>query len=485
METTYLVILVLYMVGLLGMAWILRTRISTSADFYTAKHSMGSMVTGFSYAATQMSAGTAVGSPAQIYRLGYNFIPGSMASVAAPWFTFMLIGERIRRLTERIGVLTYGDMYERRYGRAARLVYALIICVFYVPLMVGQLKACGDILAVTLGLPYLSGMLISAAVVILYTILGGMYAVAWSDLVQGLIMMVGFVVLLVVSLNAAGGFAAVNRALYDINPQMVSVTGLVLPMWAIGNIFTWSFLQIGGAAHAVVRFIIPKDIQTLRRALGWAMLCSSVMFISVAIIGTAGRVLLPDLKYLDQLIPMMARTFLHPVFGGIMIAAVLAAIMSSVDSLLLLVASAAGHDIYSAMINPKATEAQRLRVGRIWALLFGLAAVLFAIRPFTAVQWLVAFAFNVGAASFTGPILAMVWGPGVTKSAGLWGMVSGAVTCLSWYYVGYAQYQSFSVWPLGIWPGLLGVVVSAIVMIVVSRFTQPIDQETRETFYAV
>ncbi len=482
--TIYSVVLGLYMLGMLALGWYFSKKVTDTESFYTTSHSTNAAVTGFSYSATQMSAGTCVGSPATVWKLGYNYLPVSVASTAAPWFTFLSIGERMRKISERINAFTYGDIFERRYGRSARFFYAALMLVFYIPLMAGQLKACGEILKVALGWDYMVSVVVAAIIIILYTWTGGMYAVAWSDLVQGIVMVIGLIALSAVSLSRAGGMAAMHFSLEAIDPRLLKLTGLVTGTWAVCNMITWSVLQIGGSAASVVRFIIPKDVRTLRKALGYSIVFQSVIFITVGIVGLAGRVLLPDLAVADSLMPTLAASLLPPLFGGIVLSAILSAIMSTVDSVLLLCSAAATRDLYVPLINPKATDEQQLKVGRWSTVVIGALPILLAVRPIDAVQWLVGFSFNVMAAALTVPILCAAWWPRATKQGAMAAMYTGLASSLYWYYLGWQQYQSLSNWPYGLWPGVVGTAVALVFMVVVTYLTPEPDRKTQDIFYA-
>ena len=110
-------------------------------------------------------------------------------------------------------------------------------------------------------------------------------------------------------------------------------------------------------------------------------------------------------------------------------------------------------------------------------------SMLMAFKPFTAIQWLVAFSFNTWTGAFTIPVLFAIWSPATTKTAGFYAMLTGGIAALSWYAAGYVMYNSFSNWPFGIWPGIFGALVSLVVILVVSKFTAPIEEETRDIFY--
>lgn len=482
-QVIYLTIILLYLLGMFLVGLFMSKKVKSSANYYTSDRDMNAPVTGFSYSATQMSAGTVMGMPSTSYNLGYNYTPGNFASAAAPWFSYIAIGERMRKICERIDAVDYGDVFNYRYGSIAQDIYSMVIILFYIPLIIAQFKAAGDIMNSIAGVPYLVGLFLVGGVIIVYTLTGGMFAVAWSDLIQGIIMMFGVSAIAILGLKNVGGFTKMNQTLATFDPRLIKTTGFVTSTWAICNIISWSFLQIGGSASAVVRFLIPKDLKTLRNAFGYSIVFQVVVFSATAIIGPVGRILVPNLEQTDQIVPILINQLIHPVIGGIVIAGIIAAMMSTVDSVLLICSSVATRGIYLKYINRDASPKQQLKIGRIATILIGVIALIMAIKPFSAIQWMVAFSFNVMASAFTVPILYSVWWPRASKIGGTLGMASGLATSLIWYYLGYAIYNSFSNWPLGIWPGVIGTLVSFIVTTVVSLMTAPPEQDIVDIFY--
>ncbi len=477
------VVLILYMLGTLFLGFWLTRRNKSTEDFFVAGRTLGSLTTGFSYAATQMSAGTVIGSVGTGATLGYNYVPVSISSTAAPWATFITVGERIRKIAQRINALTYGDIFERRYSPAVRLVYAVLIVLFYVPLLAAQFKASANIMQVLLGWDYLPSLLISTVVTIVYTGASGMLGDAYTDVIQGFVMVAGFLFLVPTVLGKAGGFAAMHASLKAIDPNLVKLSGLVTGVWVLGNVFSWSYFQIGGSPHAIFRFLAAKDTRSLKKALLWAVIFQSFIFMCVGLLGPTGRVLLPTLEDRDLTTPILAATYLHPIFTGILLSAVIAAVMSTVDSVLLLGSSAVTRDIYHRFVNPQMTPAQEMSIARWVTVVLGLLGFAFAVRPIAAVQWMVAFSFSVGASAFLWSIVFTCWWPRATSQGSLAGMISGAASCLIWYGMSWAQFQSFSQFPYGVWPSMIGVVVSLVVTVVVSLATKPKSAEELDVFY--
>ncbi len=478
----YISILFIYLATTLAIGFWSSKKVTNAKSYYTGDRAASAIVTGFSYSATQLSSGSTIGMPSIIYKQGYSYMGTPMSAAAAPWFTFLLTGERIRKISERVDAIDYTDLFRVRFGDRAKVLYQFLIIVFAIPMIISQFVAAGASLNSLIGIPYITALPMIAAIITIYTMSGGMNSVALTDLIQGLIMIIGFGALSGILLSDVGGFTAMHTAIAAIDPAKLLLTGKANATWVICCILTWSIMMVGGSSSSVVRFLIPKDLNALRNSLGYSVFFNIFILITCSIVGLCGISLLPNLKSSDSLVPTLIGNYMHPVLGGILISAVLAAIMSSVDSILLL-CSAAAEGMYTNYINKGATPKQQLKIGRIITLGVAVVALLMSFKPFTAIQWLVAFSFNTWAAAFTVPVLFALWSPNTSKAAGFWAMLAGTIGALSWYMAGYLQFNSFANWPLGIWPGIFGALVSLVVIIAVSQFTDPIDEETKEIFY--
>jgi len=481
---TYTTIIILYFFGMLVLGFWFNRRVKSKKDYFLAKGKLGSGTIGFSYSATQMSGSSYMGGVGTIKMLGYNFVPGAVASAAAPWFTYILLGSRLRKVASKIKAITLADIIGARYySKYASLTCTIIMLVAFVPLIAAQLKAAGNVFEVLLGIPYLTGLFIFGGIVIVYTVLGGMYAVAWTDLIQGFIMIVGFAILVPVAVNAAGGFGVMHQKFAEINPQAITFTGKMSPGWVVSAFLAWGFFQIGGSPASITRFLIPDDDQTLRKAMVYSIVFQSFIYLSATLIAIAGGVLLPNLEQADLTVPILIRQFLPPVLGGIIIAAVLGAVMSTVDSVLLLAGSLVVENIYGQFSNREIDGDKGLSIARYVTFAIGLLALLVAIKPPAAILWIVTMAFSLMASAFTFPFLLGLWWPGATRAAGIAGMICGAVSCVIWYVLGYMQYQSFSNWIGGIWPVLFGASVSLLVIVIVSKFSMPPPKDVMKVFF--
>ena len=484
MTALYTVILVLYFAGLLALgAWFNR-RTKSREQYFLARGELGPATLGFSYSATQMSGSSYMGAVGTERVLGYNFAPGGVSSAAAPWFTYILLGERLRRVASRIRCTTIVDVLQARYyGRSIAIIATVLMLVAFVPLIAAQLKAAANLFQVLLGLPYWLGLTAFGGIVVLYTVIGGMRAVAWTDLVQGAIMIAGFAFLAPVAVGAAGGFGEMHMRYAEINPDGISFLGTMPALWVVSSFLVWGFFQIGGAPAAVTRFLIPEDEKTLKGALVFSIAFSSFIFAGSTLIAIASAVLLPSLEQTDMALPALVQMLMHPVFGGIVVAAVLGAAMSTIDSILLLAGSLVVENLYVPATGRDVSRAAGLRLARCTTLGIGVLAMAVAVDPPASILWIVTMSFSLMASAFTFPLLLGMWWPRATRQGGIAAMLGGAATCVLWYVLGYLQYGTLNSWPGGLWPALAGPLVSLALLVAVSLLSQPPPAEVGRIFF--
>lgn len=382
--TQYLIVIVIYFVAMLGIGVLAGRKITgDGGDYFLAKDKLSAAAIGFSFSATQMSGSTYLGTVGTLSTIGYPFVPGALSSAAAPWFCYILLGDRVRQVAARLKSVTLGDIIESRYGKVASILSTCLMLVCLIPSVAGQLKAAGSAFQVLLNMPYMTAIIVFGAIVLIYTLLGGMFAVAWTNLVQGIIMVVGILIMVPVCLGKVGGLTAMNGAFAQINPQGASLTSGQPMMWVISGFLVWGFYQIGGQPAATTRFLTTSDGKTMKKALSYSIVFESVIYLGISILAFCALPLLVgvDIPSSDMTLPLLIREYLHPLLGG------------------------------------------------------------------------------------------------------LWGIISGAVMAIVWYVLGYIQFHSLSAWPGGIWPAVIGSIVSLIVCIVVSKFTPKSSEAELEVFF--
>jgi len=369
------------------------------------------------------------------------------------------VARRLREQTTALGALTVTDYLEARTGdrtRAVRVTATLIVLFFFTFYVAAQFLAAGKVLNTYLGISPLAGMLIGAGLVLFYTMAGGLYAVAWTDLIQGIIMLFTLAVLPLAVLHEVGGPAGLH--------QKLAAAGAAYTSWAPGET-GWravagvlGSLAIGlgymGQPHLVLRFMAMGSDAEVRKgraiAIGWAV----IAFSGAILVGLAGlawygpdavtRGLLPDQ---ERLMPELARAFMPAWLSVIMICGAIAAMMSTADSQLLSSASAVSEDIYRRLVRPDADQRTLLAVSR-WATLgVGVVAFILAWRAQALVYTLVLYAWAGLGAAFGPPLLLSLWWRRIHRDGVLAGMIAGTVTVLVWYNVPALKAQLYEMIP--------------------------------------
>ncbi len=481
----YVLILAAYFVAMVGIGFWFNKRSRTRSEYFIARGKLGPATIGISFSATQMSGSSYMGAVGTERIFGYNFSPAGVSSAAAPWFSYILLGDRLRRVAARLGSVTLADILQARfYSKAVGVVAAAIMLIAFVPLIAAQLKAAANVFEVLLGMPYWIGLVLFGSAVIVYTVLGGMLAVAWTDLIQGLIMMLGFAILAPVAVSSAGGFSEMHRQYGALNPDAVSLLGKMPALWVVSDFLVWGFFQIGGSPAAVTRFLIPEDDRTLKGAMAYSVVFQSFIYVCATLIAIASGVLLPEIETPDLTLPTLVAKLLPPLFGGIIVAAVLSAIMSTLSGILLVAGSLSVENVYARLSGRTIDAREGLRIARGATFTIGAIALAVAFRPPAAIFWIVTTSFSLMASAFTFPFLLGLWWPRATREGALAGMIGGAIACVLWYVLGFLRYGSLENWLGGIWPALFGPAVSLVLMVAVSKLTSPPPEEVTKTFFA-
>jgi SSS family transporter len=298
-----------------------------------------------------------------------------------------------------------------------------------------QLTASGKAFGSFLGTSYTAGVLIGAAVILYYTTVGGFKAVAYSDLLQGVLMFACLVTLPIVAIPAAGGWTEVMGALHAEDPALLEPMGsfgLTLPgvMSALG--FVGIGLAFLGAPQLLTRFISARDQKQIVEGGFIAVICVVGFDVGAVFSGMAGRVLFPGLLDPETVLPEMSASLFPAIFTGIFLVVVLAAIMSTVDSLLILASSAVVRDIAQKVFRPRWSERRLSLYGKLTTVVIGAGALAMALAEVRMVFWFVLFAWSGLASAFTPVVLCSLFWKGTTRAGAIAGMVGGFVTTVAW-----------------------------------------------------
>lgn len=472
LDPLFIATVVLFFAVILGIGYYGFKTTHDEEDFLVAGRSLGPLVGGATLSATQMSAGTLVGTFGTHYLLGVGFIwiwPGLWAG----WIvSLLLVAPQMRRF----GRVTVPDFIATRYGddgadgQRARAIGAFLIVLAYTVYLSAQFTAGGLIFKTLLGLPETLGMLVMVVTALIYTAFGGMRASALTDFVQAVVMAVGVVVALPLALYFTGGFNTINAIFQSYNPGFV---GMALSTRQIVGFMAAFGFSIASAPYEITRIYSMKNEKVVRQAIGITLIFQAVIGTAVALLGVAMKVLFPQLSTPDLASVVMSINVLGPVLGALLITAVFAAILSTVDSIMIVSGAGLAHDIYGEIINPEATDRQRLWANRISVLILGFLPFVLALNAGLLgglVQFIVLLqASMMGGMFFMPLVLGLHWKRANTLG-GVAGMITGFTTVVIWHVFG----SIYSVIPQGLatWdPVVPGVIVSLLTVVLVSYAT--------------
>jgi sodium/proline symporter len=459
--------LMLFGIGLWG-----RRSAGTVSGYYVADKKLPSWVIAFSNNATGESAWLLLGLTGMGYAVGFHalwVVLGEVLGIALGW---VFVARPFKEYTDRYESITVPDYLERRFQdrtRMFRLLGLVIVGSMVVAYTAAQLTATGKAFNAFVGLSYEAGVLLGAAIILFYTTVGGFKAVAYSDLVQGLLMFLGLLILPFIGFAAAGGWTAVMERLAADDPA------LLLPMGAYG--FTLAgvvsaagFVAIGlaflGAPQLLVRWISARNTRQIVDGGLIAVICIIVFDLGAVFTGIAGRALFPGLADPETILPMLTAELLPAVFVGLFLAIVLAASMSTVDSLLILASSAVARDVVQKVFNPHVTDRAIANIGKLTTAVIGVGAIVFAFGQPRVIFWFVLFAWSGLACAFAPPVLCSLFWKRTTREGAIAGMIAGFTTAVVWAV-------ALKPYTLDLYEMIPGFAAGVLATVIVSLMTEP------------
>ncbi len=435
---------VIYFGILLAIGFVASRRMKGLREYFVANKSLGFLSVAFSARATGESAWlllglTGLGAMAGVR--GFWVVLGEILGVGASW---LLLARPFKRRTDQYDSVTVPDYLESRFkdrSHGIRLIAAIALVVNVVIYVSAQIDATGSAFESFLGWNYTVGALVGFGVVVTYVLFGGFVAIVWSDVFQGFLMLIGLVVLPVVGLITIGGFGTAASSLHVIDPTLSSFSGGE-PWGLIPIVQTLALVFIGlgflGSPQIFVRFIALKSEREIPRGTIVALVWTLLADVGAVCTGMVGRALLTkegqDTAILgaggQDVLPLLTEVLFPPLWVGLYVAIVLAAIMSTVDSLLVVASSAAVRDFYQKVLRPDLRDDQLLRVSRV--VTFGIALVALAVAMVVAntaenrtIFWFVVFGWSGIAATFCPTIVLSLFWAGFTARGAKVAMLAG------------------------------------------------------------
>lgn len=432
-----------YLVLLVGIG-IYSSRFSSEgiSEFFIGGRKMNRFVVALSAVVSGRSAWLLLGVTGMAYSQGASAVWSVMGYIVVELFLFLYYARRLRNFSETYNCITIPDFFAERFNDKTgtlRILLVVVFLIFMVSYVSAQFVAGGKAFASSFQIDQSMGIILSAVIILAYTVLGGFLAVSLTDMFQAIFMIFALVVLPFIAIAEAGGLQAVLAQLSGMDAALVDPVAL-----SFGVLLGFAGIGLGspGNPHILTRYMSIDDPNQLRWTAVIGTTWNVVMGWGAIFIGLAGRVYFPEVDLLpasdtENLYPVLAQQHLHPIIFGVVVASIFAAIMSTADSQLLVAASAVVRDVYDRIIKKGKQIPQKKLVlySRLVVLLLVVVALIFGLLAQELVFWLVLFAWaGLGAAIGPTSILALYW-KGTTKAGIIAGLLTGTGVTIIWYYI--------------------------------------------------
>ena len=453
----YLIVIILFMIALAVIGIVISKGIKSSEDWMVAGKSLGWLPMAGTYFATIVSATSIVSYMGYYYLNGWSGWWNAAGTLLTSFLACLFFAKRLRKtecdtLPEYIG---------KRYGKWFSVVASVLITVCVIALLTNQLIAAINIIQSFTNINTLLCAIIMMIIFGVFTCIGGMKSVAWTDTICAMIIIVGIWFVAIEFLLKVGGLKAMNTGIAAVNPDFVKgFSKSITPLTALSWILTWGICNFG-APQFIARFFSAESPETASKSQGITGIALLVFYVPLIIVGLCGIILVPGIEKQDQVFTRLILDQTTPLFGAVMFAAVMAAIISTADSLLLLAATTFTHDVIK-QVKPEMSDAKELKTSRIVTVVMAVLGIVFMFFMTDTIQGI-----NAKAVTLMGSALALVVMFGVAwKRVNLISAcitaVCGFATAMIWYKLGQ---------PFKIMPALPACVVGLIVLVVSTLLT--------------
>ncbi len=481
-DISKMIAIVIYMATMLGIGWYAFRKTTNLTDYMLGGRSLGPAVTALSAGAADMSGWLLMGLPGGIYLTGLSNMWIAIGLSVGAYLNWLFIAPRLRTYTEVSGnSITIPSFLENRFKdstKLLRIVSSIIILIFFTFYISSGMVAGAVFFENSFSLPYIAGLLLVSGVVVAYTLFGGFLAVSWTDFVQGLIMLLALILVPVLAMSETGGFANTVDTIRAIDPSLLdlfngtTVLGIIsAAAWGLGYV---------GQPHIIVRFMAIRSVQETKTArrigMGWMV----ATLLGASLTALVGLAFFAQTNYTlsnpEAVFIQLGQILFHPFIAGLVLAAVLAAIMSTVSSQLIVTSSALTEDLYKLILRKNASDKELVFFGRMAVLTISVIACLLALGGENkTILGLVAYAWAGFGASFGPVILLSLYWRKMTNWGAIVGMLAGATTVIIWKNIDLQITRD-------VYEIIPGFIVNLIVIIAISLFTYQRDEAIEKEF---
>ncbi|UII56351.1 sodium/proline symporter PutP [Cytobacillus spongiae] len=478
MSMPTLVTFIVYLTGMLAIGILFYRMTNNLSDYVLGGRTLGPGVAALSAGASDMSGWLLLGLPGAAYVAGFSSIWICIGLAIGAYFNWQFVAKRLRAYTEvSRDSITIPDYLENRFrdrSKLLRVFSALVILLFFTFYTSSGMVAGGKLFESSFEMEYSTALWIGAIVIISYTFLGGFLAVSWTDFVQGILMFFALIIVPIAAINEVGGW---NEAVQTVGSLKSEGLDVFAGTTAIGIISSMAWgLGYFGQPHIITRFMALRSTKDVPKARLIGVVWMVLGLFGAVFTGFAGIAYFADMPLSDPETVFIdfTQVLFNPWVAGILLAAILSAIMSTIDSQLLVSSSAVAEDFYKAIFKRNASEKELVWVGRISVVVIAIIAIVLAMNPESSVLGLVSYAWGGFGAAF-GPviILSLFW-KRMNRNGALAGIISGAITVIVWKQLSGGLFEIYEIVP--------GFLICTLSIIIFSLATKAPPKEIEDEF---
>ncbi|MCF2640121.1 sodium/panthothenate symporter [Fusobacterium varium] len=447
-------------------------------EYFIGSRSMGGLVLAMTLISSYVGASSFIGGPGVAYNLGLSWVFLACIQVPTAFFTLGILGKKLAIISRKINGVTITDYLRARYESNLVIVLAsLMMLIFFIGTIVAQFVGGARLFESVTGLSYNFGLILFTAVVIIYTTFGGFRAVTITDAIQGIVMLLATGLLFFIILEKGNGMENIMQSILKTNPNLLTPdsNGAVSKPFILSF---WMLVGVGvlGLPVTEVRCMGFKDSKAMHRAMIIGTSIVGILMLGMHLVGVMGAAVEPGVEVGDKIIPILAIKNMHPILAGVFIAGPLAAIMSSVDSLLIMSSAAIVKDLYINYIDKNPSESKIKKLSFATSLLLGIIVFVLALNPPKLLVWINLFALAGQEAAFFCPILfGLYW-----KRAN----ATGAAVSMIFSVVFYLYTVIMNIKIMNMHQIVPTIVFSVLLFTIGSYFGKPNSEKVNELFFS-
>jgi len=475
------VIFVIYLSLMVYIGFRFYNKTDSMSDYILGGRKLNSWVTAMSAQASDMSGWLLIGLPGTAYLIyggTSEAIWTAIGLMIGTYLNWLFVAKRLRKYTEVSGnALTLPDFFENRFRdkkHILKMVSSVFIVIFFLVYSSAQFAAGGKLFHTIFGVNYVTGMIICAGIILAYTALGGFTAVCWTDTIQGSIMFFALLIVPVVAIFEIGGWGEVMSRLSTLTPETLGffpeANGSINTM-LLASALGWG-LGYFGQPHILVRFMAINSPDMIKKSRMIAMVWVIITLTAAVMVGIVGKAYMPELMDGETIYMAMINSMFPAVVAGLLLTAILAAIMSTASSQLLVSASSVSKDLYATLFKKNQNGKDLVWISRMTVAVVTIIAILIALDPASSVFGLVSCAWGGFGAAFGPLIIFSLFWRRMTLPGAIAGMITGGVVDIFWFLNSGGIFDIYEIIP--------GFIASVIAIIGVSLITKVSPEITNE-----